>query len=911
MITMDKNEIILTKEQNNILKTLNNDQEYIVINAFAGASKAQPLYSKILTPSGWTTMGKIKINDDIIGSDGNIYQVVGVYPQGVKKINRVTFSDDFYTDCCDEHLWSTKTDKERFYKKQPTVKTTLDLKNTLYESNKNKTRIVKNHSIEWCKPINFPKRELNIHPYVLGIIIGDGSIDSNGNVIITNPEIDVMDKVKRYLPENIYLKTRDYKDRCIAYGINCNTRYNVFSKYIKEYGLNGKKSWEKYIPDDYMLSSVEDRLNLLQGLIDSDGCVNKNTSNVTYTTTSKKLAENIIDLVQSLGGRITISEKMGKYTKNNITKETRVFYSLNILFYNNIIPVSSEKHLSRFVKAKRQYERYIKNIEQIGEEECQCIRVNAPNSLYITDNYILTHNTTICIELIKEMLKNNNSSKILYTCFNKLIMEEAKSKFKRLGLNIECRTAHSLALKELQKIKKVELIFYLDYDFFKKKKKDKKSTFIGVKYLIDKYTSCDFNMEEFKTISSDNLYKDNKITAYENRDIDEFENIYNLLIKENKYMHNMYLKEFALLNTSIEEFDYVLVDESQDLDTAMLSILKNMKCKKKYIVGDSFQTIYASFRDTVNALDILAEEDKSNVYPLSKSFRFHDDIAELANVILEGSGSVLKLKGNGKNKNKNVCDKNITVLFRSNFGILNWACKRLKLEKNIKFNFNGISDGKSAKDFNELYYDFISLLKLMSQDKKDKYFESELDRFFPVLKLSPRVLKMKKIASEEKKSLSGYLREQCEKNVMLDQDLVNYWKFAEVTWVDLINKLRSLENSQYVKNPDKIYTLYTTHKAKGCEWDNVIIAEDCWYSHEYGVDDEDYKQEAMNIIYVALTRSKEKLTIESEIINDLLNIEGEKALNDFFSSGDSFTSVELEDGTIEDDYLETEETWGE
>jgi len=481
-----------------------------------------------------------------------------------------------------------------------------------------------------------------------------------------------------------------------------------------------------------------------------------------------------------------------------------------------------------------------------------------------------TGKTSTTIKLIEKILDENPDAKILYTCFNTIILNEGKEKFKKLGLKVESRTAHSLALGELKKIRNVEVIQYLDYEFFKKNKKDRKSTFIGVKHLIDEYCHSNSNMENFKKEAFNSWYNDEDKTPYVEEDIEDFEVIYNKLMDEDKFLHEMYLKEYALLSMVIDRFDYVFIDEAQDLDRSMLSIIRKLDVKKIYLFGDVNQNIYSSFRNTVNALDILRENQGGNVYPLTKSFRFHDDIAKIANSILvDRKGSTVSLKGNGPRRDIAIDMTKKTVLFRSNFGILTWACALLRVERNAKIKFNGIVNGKSTKTFVELFYDFISLLKLMAQEKRDRYFESELDTHFYISVPSPKVLKMKKIAKEEKESLISYLRFQCDKNVSLDQDLVNYFKFADSNWTNLISNLIMLEKAQFIKDPSNIYELYTTHKCKGMEYDNVIIAPDCWYNEDYARTDEKYKKEALNIIYTALTRAKENLTIESPIVREL------------------------------------------
>ena len=92
---------------------LKSGQTFFTLAGYAGTGKAQPLYSKLYTPDGYITMGDVKVGDLIIGSNGKPTKVLYVFPQGIKPMYRVTFSDDFYVDCCEDHLWKVKTFNDR------------------------------------------------------------------------------------------------------------------------------------------------------------------------------------------------------------------------------------------------------------------------------------------------------------------------------------------------------------------------------------------------------------------------------------------------------------------------------------------------------------------------------------------------------------------------------------------------------------------------------------------------------------------------------------------------------------------------------------------------------------------------------------------------------------------------------
>lgn len=385
--------------------------------AESGCGKEQPLYSKILTPTGWTTMGEISIGDKIIGSDGNHHNVVGVYPQGVKDVYRVYFKDGDYADCGLEHLWYTESSLDRCKRRSGSVKTTKEIMETMYYECKNKKAL--NHAIPFVKPINFDNNvELKLDPYVLGVIIGDGHISDA--IVIHNVEKDIMNKVNILLSEDEEINFLNRDNKVIGCLIRNKKRSNKptnTKQAIIEYGLLGKRSYEKFIPKDYLFSTVENRVSLLQGLIDTDGYLNSNDGKFfEYSTMSEQLKDDVIFLVKSLGGRATWSSRMGSYTKNGQKIQTRINYRIRIIFYNGIIPCSSEKNLSKYSDLGFRRQRIIEKIEHVGKHECKCIMVDSPDSLYVTDNFILTHNTTLSLQ-IGQHISDTLNKKVLLMSF--------------------------------------------------------------------------------------------------------------------------------------------------------------------------------------------------------------------------------------------------------------------------------------------------------------------------------------------------------------------------------------------------------------------------------------------------------------------------------------------------------------
>jgi predicted phage terminase large subunit-like protein len=144
-----------------------------------------------------------------------------------------------------------------------------------------------------------------------------------------------------------------------------------------------------------MIASVEDRWELLRGLLDTDGYAGQHT--VEYTTVSKALCDDVVSLVRSLGGRATISTKIGSYRKNGVAKQCRLVYRIVIIFNSSVTPFSLSRKNEAITIKRDVIKKFIDHVEYVGKRECQCIMVDDPSQLYITDDYIITHNTTLII----------------------------------------------------------------------------------------------------------------------------------------------------------------------------------------------------------------------------------------------------------------------------------------------------------------------------------------------------------------------------------------------------------------------------------------------------------------------------------------------------------------------------------
>lgn len=388
-----------------------------------GTGKAQPLYSKVLTPTGFKTMGSLKVGDYVITPKGLYSKILGVYPQGYKDIYEITMDDGSKCRCSSEHLWTVQTREDRLKSQKGcpiyrTVELNKMIKNYKIESDKRS-----NYSIDYVNRIDFEKKELLIPPYVLGALLGDGCLREKQSITITAPDNEVLKRII-FLLDDYEIKHKSNYDYYLIYngGNKKHKRNGDFDntplrKALKYYGLSGLKSIDKFIPNDYLYSSsYEERLELLRGLLDTDGTSDKHS--VSYSTSSYTLAKNVQELVHSLGGFSSIVPKKSSYKDKNGN------YIMCHDNYNVYIQFNSDMPFLFYVKRKNDkysfnrsvIKRFIKDIKYIGKEECQCIYIDDPSHLYITDDYIITHNTTFARYIAYKL-----QIPYAYISFNKLM----------------------------------------------------------------------------------------------------------------------------------------------------------------------------------------------------------------------------------------------------------------------------------------------------------------------------------------------------------------------------------------------------------------------------------------------------------------------------------------------------------
>lgn len=359
----------------------------ISIISETGGGKALPNSTMIPTPSGYRRFDTLQVGDTVFNANGSPVKILGVYPQGIKNVYEVTFKDGRIAKCCQDHLWTVISPDG----KRETV-ALKDLFKVYIDSNK--YMLKKNrYSVPMNEPVQYNSTIVPVDPWVLGILIGKGHLNS------THVELRSKDNV---LPNKVAKKLN-----CEA-KLRCRTSHSyVFTS--KETGnllkvsdlfkdlteVIGKRSYEKTIPDIYKFNDINTRFSVLAGLLDGIGAYNVFTGRIKLNTSSKKLADDVIELAHSLGCLVYLKEKSDK--RFNISIQCNDEHKALLFTYG-------KNYIHVLIAAQRRNRRKyntleIINIREVGVDEQRCIVVDDPKHLFLTENYVVTHNSTFAIQI--------------------------------------------------------------------------------------------------------------------------------------------------------------------------------------------------------------------------------------------------------------------------------------------------------------------------------------------------------------------------------------------------------------------------------------------------------------------------------------------------------------------------------
>lgn len=438
-------------------------QESLFIMGRGGTGKGLDINEVLPTPNGWIKMKDLKVGDELFDENGNICNVT--YKSPIHNIDcyKITFENGFEVIVDKDHKWFSKTEGERKHK----VRDTKEMYNHMQKSNRKRNSFY--YAIPTSQPLQLEDKSFIIPPYTLGAWLGDGTKDEG---IITNKPSD--NQIIEEIQKDGFEVNRT--------GVDNNLRVYIYD--IKNKLAAIRILSNKHIPQKYLRGSYTQRLALLQGIMDTDGSIDKNGS-CEITWKDKKMTEQLRELLFSLGIKSNIKEKQ---VQLKTWKKPRIYYRL--WFKTNLPIFRLKRKLERiptYQLRNTQYTRYIKKIEPVESIPTQCIQVDSPNHLFLaTKEFIPTHNTTltkaICSifysvghQLVTKLTDSNQFGFSMFADSDVVIIDEIQSapkEFAEKMKNISSSDALPVEKKHHDTIsvpaENVPRVFFIGNNFSKK-----------------------------------------------------------------------------------------------------------------------------------------------------------------------------------------------------------------------------------------------------------------------------------------------------------------------------------------------------------------------------------------------------------------------------------------------------------
>ena len=646
----------LNKEQMDATQHINGP---MLVLAGAGTGKSLLNGTGVLSAKGYVPIETLHVGDKVYGRDGNLHNVIGVYPQGKKEIVEVVFSDGTIIRCCEDHLWTYHTasrrDKSGKWQTAPLKEIEkMDLKRRRGKWYRN------NIYIPMCDPIRFPHKDVPIEPYLMGALIGDGGL-TGGEIRFTNNDEEILRRVDAELNQIKYkLKHANKFDYLVV-------RNGDVPKYLitilRELQLYKCHSDEKFIPDVYKYNDVNTRMQLLAGLIDTDGSVSDNGSSYEYSTASLQLAKDVQFICESLGMTAKMSTKTPYYTYNGERKQGKIAYRLKIKTSEDTPNINYTNRKALSLQSRQSCaRRHIVSITHTGEYgEMTCIAIDSEDSLFVTEHCIVTHNTKTMTSRAAYMISEGiNPEQILMLTFTNKAAKEMKDRLTALldgdmGNKVLACTFHSFCALMLRKYGNA---IGIAPHFTILSPGDDEDIISIVKSYADKtrYKGrgfppsgkvCDFiSMSVNKDMALSDVLRPTKYSHF----VDEVIELAKLS-SEYRKEHNMLnyddilLRFIDLLNMKPEiaakianTYQYIMVDEYQDTNPLQEVILLELfrYTKNIAVVGDDMQSLYG-FRgaEVENIINFPNKFLGCKTVTLVRNYRSNQEILDLGNKVCQ------------------------------------------------------------------------------------------------------------------------------------------------------------------------------------------------------------------------------------------------------------------------------------
>lgn len=379
--------------------------KFYLRSAATGVGKAIPNDTLIPTPNGWRKVGDIKVGDYLFGQDGKPTKVLNVFPQPTEKeIWEVVFSDGRIAKCCGEHLWEYRYDKSHGKNRYRVENTEAIYKRALANKWGFKRSSSKGYRfhVKLNQPVEYDKKDFKIDPYVLGAILGDGSLrynKTNKSLSFSSEDEEIPTLISKRLGENIRCHRNSLKNYNWYFKDDNKPHHPLWvEEILKDYPcLWNLKSEDKFIPQEFLYGSIEQRFELLQGLMDTDGSIDKK-GRLRFSTISEKLKDNFVELCHSLGFVVSVGEdcRTKKYT---VGKCYDVHIQSKKSLKDKFFKLTRKLQIAKEYIASQKREEHknhlaIVDIKKTSQKtDMTCFTVDNKDHLFLMNDFIVTHNT--------------------------------------------------------------------------------------------------------------------------------------------------------------------------------------------------------------------------------------------------------------------------------------------------------------------------------------------------------------------------------------------------------------------------------------------------------------------------------------------------------------------------------------
>lgn len=441
--------------------------QMIVVAARPAIGKALALDTPLPTPTGWTTMGEVKVGDLLIAADGTPTRVVaatGVLPD--RPCYLVTFDDGTRIVADAQHEWETRTRADRRLPGGGSagIWTTEEIHDTVRCATVDRRA---NHSVEVTAPLDLPQADLLLDPYLLGVWLGDGHAAS-ARFTSADPEIAMRIEGRGYRaegragvgPARLYTVQLDEEPvgarSCEVCGVeftprrsqvrtcgrscggkvktlsgpvpaptcpdcgaattglrrcqDCHDRFGTVQGRLRTLGVLG----DKHIPADYLRASEKQRRDLLAGLLDTDGTVNP-TGSVQIALTDERLAADVRELVHSLGYRTGLSTKRVR----GRDEAHSTCFTLTFTTDDDVFALERKRLVHkdrRRPSTARLTQRFIVSVEPIASVPVRCVQIDHDSHLYLASRSMIpTHNSTLGIDIVRSASIKHNMASVVFS----------------------------------------------------------------------------------------------------------------------------------------------------------------------------------------------------------------------------------------------------------------------------------------------------------------------------------------------------------------------------------------------------------------------------------------------------------------------------------------------------------------